>query len=88
MLARRLVIHGHVQGVFFRAGARERALSLGIAGWSRNNADGSVEIHAEGRVDALQAFERWCARGPDVARVDAVDVQEAPMEGCTGFTVL
>lgn len=88
MLARRLVIHGHVQGVFFRAGARERALSLGIAGWARNNADGSVEIHAEGRMDALQAFDRWCARGPDVARVDTVDAREVSVEGRTGFTVL
>lgn len=83
-----MTIHGNVQGVFFRAGARERALSLGIAGWARNNADGSVEMHAEGRVEVLQAFERWCARGPDVARVDTVDTREVPVEGCTGFTVL
>lgn len=88
VLARRLIITGHVQGVFFRAGARERALSLGIAGWARNNVDGSLEIHAEGSADALLDIERWCARGPDVARVEKVDVRDVPVQGCMGFIVL
>lgn len=88
LVARRFIITGHVQGVFFRAGARERAVSLGIAGWARNNANGSFEIHAEGSADALQDLERWCARGPEAARVAGVEVRETPMQGCMGFAVL
>lgn len=87
MLARRFIITGHVQGVFFRDGARERAVSLGIAGWARNNANGSLEIHAEGSADALQDLERWCARGPEAARVADVEVREATVQGYVGFTV-
>lgn len=88
MPAIRFRIVGHVQGVFFRAGARERAASLGIAGWARNNSDGSLEIHAEGSADALQALERWCRRGPEAARVDLVEMRDTPVHGCVGFTVL
>lgn len=88
MEAKNFRITGHVQGVFFRADARERAVSLGIAGWARNDSNGSLEIHAEGSVDALQDLERWCARGPEAASVDSVEVQEAPIQGCVGFTVL
>ena len=83
--AKRFRITGHVQGVFFRAGARERAVSLGVTGWARNNADGSVEMYAEGGLEALQAFERWCERGSDAARVEKVEVQEVPVQGCMGF---
>ena len=88
MIAKNFHITGHVQGVFFRAGVRERAVSFGIAGWARNNADGSLEIHAEGGLDALQALERWCARGPEAAGVEKVGVLDVPVQGCTGFTVL
>lgn len=88
MTAKNFRITGHVQGVFFRAGARDRAVSLGIAGWARNNANGSLEIHAEGSADALQDLERWCARGPEAASVADVEVREATVQGCTGFVVL
>lgn len=88
MEAKNFRITGHVQGVFFRAGARERAMSLGIAGWARNNNDDSLEIHAEGSADALQALERWCRRGPEAARVDHVEMRDSPVQGCMGFTIL
>lgn len=88
MGAKNFRITGHVQGVFFRAGARERAVSLGIAGWTRNCNDGSVEIHAEGSADALQALERWCRHGPEAARVAGVEARETLVQGCTGFVVL
>ena len=70
----RVVIRGRVQGVFFRAEARDRARSLGLAGWVRNNPDGTVEAVFEGdrgRVDSMLA---WCRRGPALAQVDDVEV--------------
>jgi acylphosphatase len=77
-----------VQGVWFRASARDRALELGIDGWARNLADGRVEIEAEGTAAAIEAFLGWCARGPDGARVDAVGVTDQdPMRGPAGFRV-
>ncbi|MBI1812439.1 acylphosphatase [Candidatus Peregrinibacteria bacterium] len=80
-------IIGSVQGVFFRARAKQVADELGIKGWIRNAEDGSVEIHAEGTEDALKKFEQWCHRGPPGAKVERVEVQEVPEEGCEGFEV-
>lgn len=66
-------IHGKVQGVFFRASAREKAEQLGIKGWSMNNSDGTVSIEAEGQREALEKFLDWCYTGPDRAEVDKID---------------
>ena len=79
MAARRRVhvfVAGRVQGVWFRASARERALALGLSGDARNLADGRVEIHAEGTPAAVDSFLAWCARGPSGARVDSVVVED------------
>ena len=74
MAARRLVIRGIVQGVGFRHATRGEAQRLGLRGWVRNCADGSVEAVALGDDDQLDALERWARRGPPAARVDSVDV--------------
>ena len=66
----RLVIGGRVQGVFFRQSAVNYARGLGLRGWVRNRADGSVELVAEGRRDALQMLRAWARQGPPAARVD------------------
>jgi acylphosphatase len=68
-----LRITGRVQGVGFRWHAREAALRLGLVGWVRNRADGSVQVVAEGGREALTALADWAARGPTGARVDACD---------------
>lgn len=73
MGARRLVIRGLVQGVGFRYATCVEARRLGLRGWVRNRADGSVEAVAAGNDAALQALERWAHRGPRAARVDAVE---------------
>jgi acylphosphatase len=69
-----IIVEGDVQGVFFRANTRNTAQSLAITGWVRNRPDGSVEIVAEGRADKVADFLRWCHRGPELARVDNVEV--------------
>ncbi len=64
-----------VQGVFFRASAQERAIRLGLKGWVRNCADGSVEVVAEGEREKIDNFVRWCHHGPPGAHVYNVRVQ-------------
>lgn len=67
-----LIIHGKVQGVFFRASARDKANELGLKGWIRNNSDGSVEIIAEGERVDLEKFTEWCHQGPRHSTVNHV----------------
>jgi len=70
-----LKITGRVQGVFYRDTARRQARALGVCGWVKNCADGSVEAVAEGAPDAIEAFIAWCHEGSSSARVDAVNVE-------------
>jgi acylphosphatase len=65
-----ITLTGRVQGVAFRWYTQKKALSLGLTGWVRNQADGSVRIVAEGPRTDLETFCDWAARGPDHARVD------------------
>jgi acylphosphatase len=81
------VISGRVQGVFFRAEARARARSLGLAGWVRNLADGNVEAVFEGPEEHVASMLRWCEQGPPGARVEAVDVTWEQPAGDTAFDV-
>jgi acylphosphatase len=76
-----LRIEGRVQGVFFRDSARLEATRLGLTGWVRNCADGSVEAVVEGPGAKVQQFAAWCRTGPDGARVDRVEIQESPATG-------
>jgi acylphosphatase len=84
---RSIRITGRVQGVFFRASAKDEAESLGVAGFARNEADGSVLIVAEGDPMALDRFVAWCHEGPENAVVDDVAVNVEPAVGLTGFVV-
>ncbi len=70
----RLVIDGRVQGVFYRQSALEIAKSLGLAGWIKNNPDGSVEVEVVGPEDKVVGFLEWSKKGPPRARVDKVTV--------------
>ena len=76
-----LRISGRVQGVGFRYATRRAAAELGIAGTVRNEEDGTVHVHAEGPVDKLEEFVRWCSRGPSLARVDGVARCEVDVRG-------
>ena len=84
---RRVVVHGHVQGVFFRDSARREAGSRGVAGWVCNRRDGAVEAVFEGEPDAVDALVEFCSRGPRGASVERVDVAEEEPEGLSGFEV-
>jgi acylphosphatase len=79
------VIHGRVQGVFFRDTTRRRAAERGVSGWVRNNRDGTVEAVFEGEADAVDAMVRFAHEGPRGAIVERVDVIEEDPEGQSGF---
>jgi acylphosphatase len=84
---RRVVVHGYVQGVFFRDSTRRRASELGVMGWVSNRSDGTVEAVFEGAPDAVSAMVDWSRRGPRGADVERVDEREESPEGLTGFEV-
>ncbi len=84
---RRVVVQGHVQGVFFRETVRRRALAAAVAGYVRNRPDGSVEAVFEGEQDAVERLVEFCREGPRGARVDWVDVESEPPETETGFEI-
>ena len=74
LIARRCHVSGRVQGVFYRASARERARELGVTGYARNLPDGRVEVLVCGKPDAVEALCRWLWQGPPSSRVTAVEV--------------
>ncbi|AIY41730.1 Acylphosphate phosphohydrolase [Collimonas arenae] len=86
MIAKRLRVHGLVQGVGFRFSAMHEARQLGVNGWVRNRLDGSVEIQVEGGADAVNAMMRWAAHGPASARVVRLEVRDEKLEGCKDFS--
>ena len=85
-VARRLRIHGRVQGVYFRGWTVEAAQRLGVHGWVRNRHDGTVEVLAVGPEDAVEALIRACHDGPSHAAVTHVDIEEAQGITPLGFT--
>jgi acylphosphatase len=80
-------VTGSVQGVFFRAETRDRARSLGLAGWVRNAPDGSVEAVFEGEPERVESMVDWSRRGPSGARVDDVEVAWEEPQGEEGFAI-
>jgi acylphosphatase len=82
-----VVVRGHVQGVFFRAEAHDRARSLGLTGWARNVADGAVEAVFEGSREHVESMVAWCDRGPSGARVDEVEVEWEEPRGEGRFSI-
>ena len=87
MIRLHVIVYGFVQGVFFRDTVRRRAESANVAGWVRNNRDGTVEAVFEGEEDAVERLVGFCRDGPRGARVDRVDVTVEELEGVTGFYV-
>jgi acylphosphatase len=86
--ARRFLVRGRVQGVGFRWFVEREAHILGIAGWVRNNVDGSVEVLAVGTRDQILALRSRLWEGPRAARVDNVEEAEAkPVAGLTTFRI-
>jgi acylphosphatase len=84
MIARSYIVRGRVQGVGFRWFVDHEARQLGLAGWVRNNIDGTVEVLAMGSADQHAALLAKLQRGPRAARVD--EVQQLPAEPVAGLT--
>ena len=83
-----LLIKGKVQGVFFRASAREMAQTLDLQGWVKNTANGDVEITATGSDAHLQQFVEWCKQGPEAATVASVGVTESEEKTFDDFRIV
>jgi acylphosphatase len=84
---RRVVIHGFVQGVFFRDTVRRRAQAAGVTGWVRNNPDGTVEAVFEGDEGTVERLVEFCRKGPRGAHVARVDMTEEAPGGLRDFAV-
>ena len=76
-----LRISGRVQGVFYRASARDEAARLGLKGWVRNLPNGDVEAEVEGPDTTVERFLDWCRQGPPAARVEDVEVARKEYRG-------
>ena len=84
---KRVVVHGQVQGVWFRASTQEEARLARVSGWVCNRPDGCVEAVFEGARDAVERMLRYVRRGPRGARVERVEVHEETPRGEQGFAV-
>ncbi len=86
-LRKRVVVHGRVQGVFFRDTLRRLADQRGVAGWARNVPDGTVEAVFEGEGECVDRLVAFCHDGPRGAAVERVDIADEEPEGLAGFSV-
>ena len=86
-IARRCLISGRVQGVFFRDSCARRARAEGIAGWIRNRPDGRVEAWFEGHPQAVENVLAWCRQGPSHADVTDVAVEEVDPAALNAFRI-
>ncbi len=82
-----IVVHGSVQGVFFRASTQSQASEHSLTEWVRNRPDGTVEIHAEGEKESLDRFIEWCRQGPPAANVQRLDLDWVASQSLSDFEV-
>jgi len=87
IVRRRVVVHGLVQGVFFRDSVRRQASRTGVSGWVRNTAEGAVKGVFEGAPEAVERLVAFCRDGPRGARIDRVEVIDETAEGISGFSI-
>ncbi|MCR4306035.1 MAG: acylphosphatase [Candidatus Daviesbacteria bacterium] len=80
-------VYGLVQGVFFRASAKEEADKLNLTGFAKNMPDGSVYIEAEGEENNLEKFIKWCSNGPMMAQVDKIEASEESLKDFKEFRI-
>jgi acylphosphatase len=87
VIRRRAIVHGRVQGVFFRDTTRRQAAARSVAGWVRNCLDGTVDAVFEGDPEAVEALLTFCREGPRGAVVERVEVFDEEPEGLTSFEI-
>ena len=80
-------VHGKVQGVFYRASTLDKAQQIGVQGFVKNCADGSVYIEAEGTEEQLYALVDWCKQGPARSTVENVSFTAGQIKGFDGFSI-
>jgi acylphosphatase len=88
LIARRCLVSGRVQGVFFRASTRQRALALGVLGHARNLADGRVEVLACGEAAAVDALCSWLWQGSPASQVTGVEIDDADPQTVTPWPAM
>lgn len=86
-VAKKVIVSGSVQGVFFRDTCRRVAEENDVAGSASNLPDGRVEIHLEGEPEAVDRVIDWCRKGTEYAHVDAVEVSSEEPSGRSGFII-
>ena len=84
---RHIIVHGTVQGVWFRKYTQEEARKLGLSGWVANRDDGTVEIEVEGPLDKLNSFLAWCEQGSPLSRVEKLTIHSRSVCGYHGFHI-
>ncbi|WP_285116039.1 acylphosphatase [Leifsonia sp. fls2-241-R2A-40a] len=87
MIRKRAIVTGDVQGVGFRWSAREAAHRLGVTGWARNRADGSVEAEVEGEPEQVDRMLDWLRTGPPGATVAGIHVSDTQPQGDDAFRI-
>ena len=88
MIRLRIRVEGRVQGVFYRASTQSKALELGLTGWVKNEADGSVLMEIQGSKEAIDKMVKWCHDGPIMSRVDNLVQEEIAPESTPGFEIV
>ena len=83
-----LIIKGKVQGVYYRASARDVANELGVTGWIKNMPDGNVEALVSGNGERVMKFVEWCRKGPKNAEVIDVEINDSNERPSTGFRII
>jgi acylphosphatase len=87
-ITKHVLIKGKVQGVFYRATAKEVGTALGIKGWIKNTSDGHVEACISGKAESIDAFIAWCWKGPEDAKVIAVEIKECNHQSFSRFEII
>ena len=87
MATNKIKISGKVQGVYFRASAKQKAINLGVKGFVRNESDGSVLLEVEGDQDAVNSMMNWCKKGPGLARVTNYEISEEVAKNYVSFDI-
>ena len=87
IIHKKVTVTGRVQGVFYRASTKEKALDLGLKGYVINQNDGSVYIEVEGSEELIDVFINWCRKGPQFAHVETIHVETGNLEGYNEFEI-
>ena len=83
----KIIVSGNVQGVFYRASAKDKANELGVKGFVRNEPNGDVYLEVEAEEDILYKFIKWCNLGPTRAKVDRMEAIPGEVVGFTSFEI-